>query len=301
MRNPLTQPSGPRQSAPAPRWGRGRLGPATESRVNLGPHVTVLAITRPVERPSDPCRMPRPEGERSLLQGSSGTFADVHFAVQPFGGLNRIVAVKVLKERWVSSDVADQAEARRNTASLRTRTSSASKPSPRSTIMESYRRRPQPTARGGTAGKQQIVRSRIAEALPALAAAWFKVPIGHLIFSALSIETSSHRYHDQHRGRASRPRLQDRTVRGCQSIAKTAAFHGSLEYMSPERREGRTTTRPTSTAWAWSSSSSSTDDSLSRFLASPPHIKRAWSAWSTRSRASDYPMMAGTLPYERRC
>ena len=54
-----------------------------------------------------------PTGRREitlLQERSSGTFADVHLArATDSGGLNRIVAVKVLKERWIeTSDVLDR-------------------------------------------------------------------------------------------------------------------------------------------------------------------------------------------------
>ena len=197
-----------------------------------------------------------PTGRREitlLQERSSGTFADVHLArATDSGGLNRIVAVKVLKERWVeTSDVMDRTrdEAQllaslqhQNILRVEAITEIDDRPAivmefvhgvDLSQLLEAAQQR----------NMQIPYRAvyEIAEGIAsALAAAWFKVPIGRsdpLRVVHRDIKPSNVMISTEGELRV----LDFGTARfeDASRIAKTAAFRfGSLKYMSPERREG---------------------------------------------------------------
>jgi len=197
-----------------------------------------------------------PTGRREitlLQERSSGTFADVHLArATDSGGLNRIVAVKVLKERWIeTSDVLDRTrdEAQllaslqhQNILRVEAITEIDERPA---IIMEFVHGVDLSQLLEAAQQRNMQIPFRavyeIAEGIAsALAAAWFKVPIGRsdpLRVVHRDIKPSNVMISTEGELRV----LDFGTARfeDASRIAKTAAFRfGSLKYMSPERREG---------------------------------------------------------------
>ena len=197
-----------------------------------------------------------PTGRREitlLQERSSGTFANVHLArATDSGGLSRIVAVKVLKERWVdTSDVMDRTrDEAQLLASLQhqniLRVEAITEIDERPAIIMEFVHGIDLSQLLEAAEQRNLqipfrAVYEIAEGIAsALAAAWFKVPIGRsdpLRVVHRDIKPSNVMISIEGELRV----LDFGTARfeDTRRLAQTAAFRfGSLKYMSPERREG---------------------------------------------------------------
>jgi serine/threonine protein kinase len=192
--------------------------------------------------------------EITLLQErSAGTFARVYLArATDSGGLSRIVAVKMLKERWTDSEdvinrTRDEAQLlaslqHQNIVRVEAITEIDACPA---IIMEFVHGVDLSELIKAIASRRTAIPARtvfeIAEGIAsALAAAWFKVPIGRsepLRVVHRDIKPSNIMISTEGELRVldfGTARFEDASRR-----AKTEAFRfGSLKYMSPERRDG---------------------------------------------------------------